>query len=148
MAVQQSGCQFSAGTFGGGGGGSFNELPDDCRGTVRRIMIRSGSRVDSIQITYRLSSGQDYTGPQHGGSGGGLHTIDIDVDGGERIVGAFGRSGKELDQLGFVTNQGRVLGPYGGGGGGSFAVNSCHVRGIFGRSGSRIDSIGFHCSHP
>ena len=149
MQIQQSsGCEFSAGTFGGGGGGAFNELPNNCGGTVRRIMIRSGSRLDSIQVTYRLSSGQDYTGPHHGGTGGGLHTIDIDIDGGERVIGVLGRSGSAVDQVGFVTNRGRIFGPYGGCGGGPFTVNSCHIRGIFGRSGSRIDSIGFFCSHP
>ena len=74
--------------------------------------------------------------------------IDVDVDGGERIIGAFGRSGREVDQLGFTTNKGRVFGPYGGSGGGPFTVNSCHIRGIFGRSGSRIDAIGFFCSRP
>ena len=111
-------------------------------------MLRSGSRIDSIQITYRLSSGQDSTGSRRGGNGGGEHTIDIDVDGGERLIGVFGRSGGAVDQLGFVTNKGKIFGPYGGCGGGPFTVNSCLVRGIFGRSGSAIDSIGFHCSHP
>ena len=145
---QSSGCEFSAGTFGGGGGGSFNELYDNCRATIRRIIIRSGSRLDSIQVTYRLSTGQDYTGERRGGTGGSEQKIEIDVDGGEQVIGVFGRSGGEVDQLGFVTNKGRIFGPYGGCGGGSFTVNSCLVRGIFGRAGKRIDSIGFSCSHP
>ena len=146
--IQQSGCQFSAGTFGGGGGGAFNELPGNCGGTIRSVRLRSGSRIDSIQITYRLSNGQDYTGAHHGGTGGGLRTFNVDVDGGERIVGVFGKSGSEVDRLGFVSNRGRIFGPYGGNGGGNFNVNSCNVRGIYGRSGSRLDSIGFFCSHP
>ena len=40
-------------------------------------------------------------------------------------------SGSRVDQLGFVTNKGRIFGPYGGCGGGSFTVNSCLVRGMF-----------------
>ena len=52
--IQASGCHFSAGTFGGGGGGSFNELPDNCGAVVRRIVLRSGSLIDAIQVTYRL----------------------------------------------------------------------------------------------
>ena len=64
----------------------------------------------------------------------------------ERIAGVFGKSGGLLDQIGFVTNKGRIFGPYGGCGGGNFHVNSCHVRGIFGRSAGLIDSIGFFCS--
>ena len=145
---QSSGCEFSAGTFGGGGGSAFNELLNDCGATIRRIVIRSGSRVDAIQITYRLSSGQESTGSRYGGTGGTQRTININVDDGERVIGVFGRSGSNVDQLGFVTNKGRIFGPYGACGGGPFTVNSCHVRGIFGRSGSRIDSIGFFCSNP
>ena len=149
MEIQQSsGCHFSKGAFGGGGGGSFNELPDNCGAIVRRIVVRSGSRVDAIQITYKKSNGQDYTGSRRGGSGGGEDTIEIDVDGGERLIGVFGRSGSRVDMLGFVTNKGRIFGPYGGCGGGDFTVSSCLVRGIFGRAGSEIDSIGFHCSNP
>lgn len=96
---------------------------------------------------YKLSNGNDYTAGKHGGNGGGSSTINIDVDGGERLVGVFGRSGSSVDQIGFVTNKGKIFGPYGGCGGGPFTVNSCLLRGIFGRSGSRIDSIGFHCSN-
>ena len=127
---------------------AFNEHPDNCGGVVRRILVRSGSRIDAIQVTYRLSNGQDFIGPRHGGSGGSEHTIDIDVDGGERLFGVFGRSGSLVDMLWFVTNRGRLFGPYGGCGGEPFTVNSCLVRGIVGRSGSEIDSIGFHCSNP
>jgi hypothetical protein len=142
------GCQFSAGAFGGGGGKSFNELPDDCRAVIRKIVLRSADRIDAIQVTYRLSSGKDYTGPKRGGNGGTEHKINIDIDGGERIIGVFGRAASRVDMLGFVTNKGRIFGHYGRCGGTKFTVNSCHLRGIFGRSGSEIDSIGFHCSHP
>ena len=148
MQIQQSsGCHFSAGSYGGGGGGSFNELPNNCGAVVSKIVIRSGSRIDAIQVTYRLSNGQDSTETLHGGRGGGENKINIDIDGGERLIGVFGRSGGAVDMLGFVTNKGRIFGPYGGCGGGPFTVNSCLVRGIFGRSGSAIDSIGFHCSN-
>ena len=73
--------------------------------------------------------------------------IDVNVDGGEKINGIFGKSGSKVDQLGFITNWGRIFGPYGGCGGGNFHVNSCHLCGIIGRSGSLLDSIGFFCSH-
>ena len=101
--------------------------------------------IDSIQLMYQLPSGEDYVGTRFGGRGE-LHTIDLDVDGGERINGIFGRSGALIDQLGFVTNKGRMFGPYGGCGGSEFTVNDCEIRGIFGRSGALIDSIGFHCA--
>ena len=145
---QSSSCEFYAGSYGGGGGNAFDEIPNNCDATIKKIYIRAGDAIDSIQITYRLSNGQHYSAIRHGGNGGQQYTIDIDVDGGERIVGVLGRSGNHVDQLGFFTNQGRIFGPYGRCGGGPFTVNRCHVRGIFGRSGSMIDSIGFHCTTP
>ena len=148
MQIQQLCGHFSAGSFGGGGGKAFKELPDNCGATIRRIKIRSGSVIDGIQIVYRLSNGQGYTGKHHGGTGGGLHTVNINTEGGERIIGVSGRAGGFIDQIEFVTNWGRLLGPYGGCGGDNFKVNSCHVRGIFGRSAALLDSIGFFCSHP
>lgn len=143
---RQSGCTFAAGTFGGGGGGAFNEVINECAATIRRIRIRHGGVIDGIQITYRLSNGQDYTAGHHGGRGGGESVIDVNVNGGEKIIGVFGQSGSLVDRLGFITNHGRIFGPYGGCGGGHFRVNSCHIRGVYGRSGGRIDSIGFFCS--
>ena len=115
-------------------------------GTVKRIVIRSGTFIDSIQITYQLPNGQLSHGGHHGLGEGKIDTIDINIDGGERIVGILGKSGGFLNQLGFVTNMGRIFGPYGSWDGGAFTVNSCEIRGIFGRSGLVIDSIGFLCS--
>ena len=112
------------------------------------IVIRSGRRIDAIQVMYKLSNGREYEGSRRGGTGGKEHMINIDVDRGERIIGVFGRSGESVDMLGFVTNKGRTFGPYGRLGGGPFTVNGCHLRGLFGRSGASIDSIGFHCSLP
>ena len=121
------------------------ELPDHCNAIVSKIFIRSGHGLDAIQLTYRYSNGNHYTSGYHGGTGGGAHHITINVSRGERVIGIFGRSGFEVDNLGFITNWGRVFGPYGGCGGGQFTVNSCKVKGIHGRSGMRIDSLGFFC---
>ena len=102
--------------------------------------------MDAIQLTYMLSNGREYTAGWHGGRGGGKAEFRVNIKAGERIVGVFGKSGGLLDQIGFVTNKGRIFGPYGGCGGGNFHVNSCHFCGIFGRSAGLIDSIGFFCS--
>ena len=131
------------GPYGGSGGGGFIELPDNCNAVVSKIYIRSGARVDAIQFTYRYSNGQQYTSGYHGGTGGSGRTITIAS--GERVIGVFGRRGAMVDQLGFITNWGRIFGPYGGCGGGQFKVNSCNIKGIHGRSGTRVDSIGFFC---
>ncbi len=108
-------------------------------------MLRTGSLVDAIQVTYRLPDGKDYKAPGHGGRGGGQRVININVDQGERIIGVFGKTGRLVDNLGFFTNKGRVFGPYGGKGGGDFSVHLCPVRGIFGKTGSLVDNIGFYC---
>ena len=138
-------CPYTSSCYGGGGGRAFNELPDNCKATISKITIRYGKFVDSIQLTYRLSNGKDYTGHCFGGRGGRKAEVHIDVDGGERVTGVFGKSAGLLDQIGFVTTKGRIFGPYGGCGGRPFHVNSCHVHGIYGRFGALIDSIGFHC---
>ena len=97
MQIQELGCQFSAGPFGGGGGSRFNEVPDNCNAMIKRVLIRSGSLVDGIQIIYRLSNGQSFTGKHHGGGTGGLHTFDINVDQGERVIAVFGKGGHYVD---------------------------------------------------
>ena len=141
-----TGC-FSLDTYGGGGGYAFNEVPNNCGAVIRKITIRAARVVDSIQITYRLSNGQYHTAGRHGGLGGRQHVIYVDVNNGEKIIGIFGKSAALVDQLGFVTNKGRIYGPYGGCGGRNFHVSSCLVRGIFGRSAQLLNSIGFHCSY-
>jgi hypothetical protein len=90
--------------------------------------------VDAIQITYELPGGSELVGGYYGGGGGTEYIIEIDVANGERIIGVFGRSYDYVDQLGFITSKGRILGPYGGCGGNPFNVDSCNVAGIFGTS--------------
>ncbi len=52
-----------------------------------------------------------------------------------------------IDQIGFVTDHGRVYGPYGGHGGAAFHVYACKLPGITGRYGSNLDQIGFLCAN-
>lgn len=104
--------------------------------------------VDAIQITYQLANGSELVGGYYGGKGGSESQIDIDVANGERIVAIFGRSYDYVDLLGFITNQGRIYGPYGGNGGTPFKVERCNIGGIYGRSFDWMDSIGFYCNYP
>ena len=92
-----------------------------------------------------MPDGKELVGGYHGGNGGTEYVMDIDVKNKERIIGIFGRSKDYLDQLGFATNKGRILGPYGGCGGNPFNVDSCDIGGIYGRSYDWMDSIGFYC---
>ena len=61
-----------------------------------------------------------------------------------------GRSGSEIDELEFITDTGKVCGPFGGGGGGAFvsSIPGCWLSYISGRSGSRIDQLTFHWECP
>lgn len=135
------------GPYGGSHGEVFVELPDNCNAVVYRIVIRHANYVDGIQISYQYHNGQNHTRSYHGGAGGRRSVINIDFHGGERITGIFGRKWVLVDTLGFITNRGRIFGPYGGCGGVPFTVNSCHLRGIHGRSTSLLNSIGFSCSN-
>ena len=139
-------CSFKSSSFGGTGGNPFEELPANCTGIVKKILIRGALYVDAIQITYELPDGSELVGGYYGGNGGTQNIIEIDVANGERIIGVFGRSYTYLDQLGFITNKGRTLGPYGGCGGDPFTIDGCNVAGVFGRSFDWIDSIGFYCN--
>lgn len=147
LRTQRIGCSRIVGLYGGKGGGAFTELPDHCNAVVSKIFIRAAAQVDAIQLTYQYSNGNQYAGGYHGGTGGTVHRITINVSQGERVVGVFGRTGSLVHNLGFVTNWGRVFGPYGGSGGALFTVHSCKVRGIYGYSAQLLYNIGFLCDN-
>jgi hypothetical protein len=115
---------------------------------IKSITIRSGSEVDSIQISYLLANGTTFPAPAHGGTGGTANTINFVPS--EKIIAIVGRSGSEIDQLSFLTMTGtgqrNTYGPYGGNGGDQFILNA-EVLGIFGRSGSELDALGFYTAY-
>src|SRR3989304_4502713 len=137
--------------FGGTGGDVFDDITSAGAIVVgiKSITIRSGSKVDAIQVTYILSNGSTFQAAKHGGSGGDQHVINFAE--GENIITLEGRSGSRVDQLKFTTrdNSGatKVYGPYGGSGGSPFIVNGA-VGGFFGRSGSGLDAIGAYLTSP
>jgi hypothetical protein len=137
--------------YGGTGGDVFSDpvlTLDPPAVGIKSITIRSGSEVDSIQMSYLLSDGTTYDGPAHGGSGGSPTTINFAPS--EKILAIVGRSGSEIDQLNFLTitdtGQRNTYGPYGGDGGDQFILNA-EVLGIFGRSGSELDAVGFYTAY-
>lgn len=138
-------CTHIIGPFGGSGGDPFNEIEDNCRATVKRIVIYHETLVDSIQVTYQFSTGQEYIGKKYGGDRGRRTVIDIDIDRGERISSVFGYARRYVDSLGFITNTGKLYGPYGGDGGDYFHTGECILHGIFGASKRLVDRIGFAC---
>ncbi|WP_437973996.1 jacalin-like lectin [Sorangium sp. So ce295] len=78
----------------GTGGGSLQSFTLEPGEYITRIDGRAGSRVD--QLKFRTSKGRVH-GP-YGGSGGTPFTISN-----VQVGGFFGRSGEELDSIGFFT---------------------------------------------
>ncbi|CAE6509093.1 unnamed protein product [Rhizoctonia solani] len=101
--------------LGGMGGIPFNDWPfvkhsDSVH--IGRILVKCGSLIDGIQITYRDfgSGGNDPTSRKanyHGGSGG--HERFFNLAPNEHIVTITGRHKGYIDQLRFVTNTGKAL---------------------------------------
>ena len=111
--------------------------------SVRRFSIRSGSRIDQIQLEL-ASDIQSKFLPQHGENGGGSY--DFKVQEGELITQIEVRSGQYVDSLTFITNKGTRSKKFGGNGGNYFLVNAPtdgQLIGIKGISAGILDLIGF-----
>jgi Jacalin-like lectin domain/Phosphatidylinositol-specific phospholipase C, X domain len=126
---------------GGGGGSEFTDTPPQ-GSRLSRIVLRSGSVIDALQLEWTRADGRVVHGIKHGGEGGSEHVITLAAN--EKVTRIDGRSGAMVDSLTFHTNTGKTYGPFGGNGGGSFSEAmpngfTC----CYGRSGSRIDAIGF-----
>lgn len=122
---------YAAGPFGGKTGTPFTDSPGD--EAVTEILVRSGTRVDGIQLTYGETKG-----PLHGGSSGSPTSIALEPD--ETIIAAYGKYGDTVDQMFFRTSKGREVG---GGGPGGVSWSSiapgenptlAHIAGIQGSS--------------
>ncbi|KAF8416441.1 Jacalin-like lectin domain-containing protein [Tirmania nivea] len=95
----------SNGPIGGEGGDSFSdlcdlEMQDLNTAMIKSIAVRSGKRIDRIQVTY-------VNGPYcaaHGGGGGSPAVFTLGR--GEYINRVEGRATAEIDQLQFFTNLG------------------------------------------
>ena len=115
------------------GGGSGNAFSTDAIAKVTSVSLRSGSRIDCIQIhTTSVNSGV------YGGNGGSPQSFSVNGD--EVIVAINGRAGSSVDALQFVTNKGSVSPFFGGPGGSSFSFQAppgTYLVGIQGRCDSK-----------
>ncbi len=75
--------------YGGNGGTTETALSFSSDEYINELLIRSGSRVDRIEL--RTNRGREMV---HGGNGGQQHEL-TDI----RVLGFGGRAGSELDQL-------------------------------------------------
>lgn len=90
-----------SGPFGLGlGGSSFDDKKlYGKHGFPTQIVVRSGSRIDSIQFNYDSEEGN-----HHGGNGGSPHTIELGKD--KKITKVAVRLGDAVDGLSFYTDAG------------------------------------------
>ncbi len=128
---------------GGRGGDEFSDFQVPPGAKVAMVHVRSGERVDSVQMVYVLPNGRNVAGPRHGGNGGDLTSLRLDPD--EYIIGISGRCGDGIDSLRIHTNK-RISRPFGGRGGNrDFRINippRSQAVGFVGRAGEYLDAIG------
>ncbi|MBZ5497514.1 MAG: hypothetical protein LAP85_14020 [Acidobacteriia bacterium] len=128
---------------GGRGGDEFSDFQPPAGARVIEVRIRSGDKIDSVQMMYALADGRSVQGPRHGGSGGGLNTFRLDPD--EYIIGLSGRCGDQVDSLRIHSNK-RTSALFGGRGGNrDYRIDvpaGYQAVGFAGRAGDLMDAIG------
>ena len=132
--------------FGGTGGNFFDDHNDNnfIVGIVG-MKIPAGNSVNSIQVTYRLRDGSNYTAPMHGHTGDTEYSFTL--ANGEKLNRMEGmvNSGHLIGILTFYSNMDNVYGPYGTTDQTKlFSFTATEFIAFFGRSGSRIDAIGVY----
>ena len=137
--------------FGGTGGSAFADQVDTNIPpvlNVKRMRIRHGNQVDSIDVDYLLLGGGTLDGSNHGGTGGSPTVVEFDD--GEYIIEMAGKTNNVLvDQVTFTTikrdGTTATYGPFGRTGETEYRVKG-NIVGFFGRSGNLLDAIGtFYC---
>lgn len=129
--------------FGGTGGTAFTD--GVAAGQVLTgVTVRAGWWLDGVQ---GLATPANL--PSHGGTGGGVATFTLAS--GEYLVRLYGKvgNGQYVSQLSFVTNTGRVFGPYGLNQGFSTSTSFDYtvpagnrIVGFTGRASTYLDAIG------
>ena len=133
--------------FGGTGGNFFDDVDhnDNIVGIVG-MKIPAGNSVNSIQVTYRLRDGSNYTAPMHSHTGDTEYSFTL--ANGEKLTRMEGmvNSGHLIGVLTFCSNMDNVYGPYGTTDQTQllFSFTATEFIAFFGRSGSRIDAIGVY----
>lgn len=142
---------------GGGGGSSFNDNEEMVYDLylsnprqMNKVIIRSGSRVDRLQLFY--SGGRSVS---HGGSGGSDHVLSLVpgeyVSSYERCVDKYNGSSR-IFYLRFTTNLNHTVSGGKKESGSTCTSGSYAGRELFalhGRSGEELDAVGFYFRrHP
>lgn len=134
-------------TFGKPSNNRVFSDPDDVvnKGSITKIDVRHGSKVDNIRFYY----GTDGIGDLHGGSGGNPDTWS--VPDGEQIVRIEGRTGDQVDSLQFFTDKGTASPRWGGTGGNPFSAqvpDGSALRTVTGCYDDTLQMINLHFGAP
>ena len=93
---------------------SWSDEQFSINGNITGLNVRAGAAVDAIRVKYGTS-----WGPWHGGGGGEFFSFGLNP--GEIIIKVQGTSGRLpwpnydiIISIEFITNHGRIFGPYGG----------------------------------
>ena len=133
--------------FGGPGGNFFDDHNVNIVGIVGMRIRAEDRAVNSIQVTYRLRDGSNYTAPMHGQTGGTEYSFTLaDGENLNRMEGEFNQriTTGVIDSLTFYSNMNNVYGPYGTTGQIQFSFTATKFVAFFGRAGSFIDAIGVY----
>src|SRR5512139_49056 len=68
----------ATGIAGGAGGDGFVDPAPRYGARILEVHIRSGERIDAVQLVYALPDGRSMNGARHGGTGGGLNILRLD----------------------------------------------------------------------
>merc|ERR1740128_233507 len=133
------------GLFGGEGGYSWTDANVFLEnGWPTAVDVRHGDYVDGLSMKYG-----DTWAEFHGGEGGSLKSCDWGSE--DRVMVVQGRAGKGstplIMGLEFITTNGQVCGPYGGGVYGETWISAhpgCFLEYLSGNSGDAIDGLSLH----
>jgi hypothetical protein len=129
------------GMGGAGGAPWIDRLQDDEKLTALKICWRPNGYVTSVQMTTNVA-----VKTAHGGVASDQQCDTSELQADEYPVEIFGRASNYVHAVGYKTNLGRRIGPFGGTGGNGFSQSIGDAQrfyGIYGRAGSWIDAIGF-----
>ena len=129
--------------LGGPGGSSFSDSELQPGARILEVHVRSGDRVDSVQMLISSPDGRTVMSPKRGGSGGRLNIFRVNRD--EYITGVSGRYGDYIDSIRIHTNK-RTSALFGGPGGNrDFRVEvpaGNQAVGFAGQAGDYLDAVG------
>jgi hypothetical protein len=114
------GAEIYYGPYGNAGDSGAIQLPRQPRSFPKSMLIYSGARLDSAQLTYAHGEGPDgvTVTPRMGGGGGSATTVNF----ADTIVGAEIWSGTIVDAVQFSYSNNGVTSKLGGSGGGSHVI--------------------------